>query len=128
MLLRAINCLVDTLSVGCLYMLLFIALIRQELREMEAGGFEAIEVWFTLYFVLLFALYYIVLERFFGKTLGKVITKTRVVSYENKRPTFAQIVLRTVIRLIGIDPFSFLFGAQKGWHDLGSNTLVVRIE
>jgi uncharacterized RDD family membrane protein YckC len=69
--------------------------------------------------------YYITCEATVGRTLGKLITGTRVVSESGDQPSFAQIVGRSLSRLVPFDGLSFL-GSSPGWHDRWSNTRVVR--
>ena len=70
--------------------------------------------------------YYIVLEYFWGKTLGKFLTKTRVVNEAGKQPSFWNIVGRSLCRFIPFEPFSFFGGGKPiGWHDSISKTYVV---
>jgi uncharacterized RDD family membrane protein YckC len=73
--------------------------------------------------------YYVVLEYLFGRTLGKLITGTRVVTAEDGRPSLLQILGRTLVRFIPLEPFSLLFsgGRVGGWHDWMSGTCVVRV-
>lgn len=70
-----------------------------------------------------FFCYYFFSELFFGKTLGKLITKSTVVSETGEKPTMNQIVIRSLSRLIPFDNFSFLLG-ERGWHDKLSKTEV----
>ena len=73
--------------------------------------------------------YYIGMEGFFGFTVGKLVTGTRVVNGEGGKPRWGQIVGRTFARLIPLEPFSVLFWNERqrrGWHDLLSKTWVVR--
>jgi uncharacterized RDD family membrane protein YckC len=75
------------------------------------------------FFIIL--LYYIVMEATTGATLGKLLTKTRVVTEQGEKPSFGQIVGRSFARLIPFDAFSFL-GGNPGWHDNLSATFVVK--
>jgi uncharacterized RDD family membrane protein YckC len=79
-------------------------------------------------FGIVFALlYYIPQEALFGKTIGKMVTGTRVISNDGHAPTFGQIVTRTFCRMIPFEPFSFFGGGEPmGWHDTISETRVVR--
>jgi uncharacterized RDD family membrane protein YckC len=70
--------------------------------------------------------YYILCEAIFGRTLGKLITGTRVVTLDGGKPGFAKILGRSVARLVPFEPFSFLAG-PNGWHDRWSGTRVVRV-
>lgn len=73
-------------------------------------------------------LYYVSMEGLFGTTLGKLVTGTRVVSEDGRRPSWGQVVGRTLARVIPFEPFSVLFSGEdrRGWHDSLSRTRVVR--
>jgi uncharacterized RDD family membrane protein YckC len=73
-------------------------------------------------------IYYVPQEVLFGKTLGKFVTGTKVVSTTGIRPTLGQIVGRTLCRMIPFEAFSFLFAGENpvGWHDRFSGTRVIR--
>lgn len=74
-----------------------------------------------------YLLYYLLMEYFFGFTLGKWLNKTRVVSISQHKPTFRQILIRTISRLIPIG-FVTLFTPYKAFlHDILSETRVMRI-
>jgi uncharacterized RDD family membrane protein YckC len=61
-------------------------------------------------------LYYILLEMLSGRTLGKLVTGTRVINEQGRRPTFGQTLLRTLIRFFPCEAFTFL-GDTRGFHD-----------
>jgi uncharacterized RDD family membrane protein YckC len=80
----------------------------------------------TLLIYVLWIIYYILMEHFFGATIGKFITGTRVVNYSGGKPSFWQILGRSFARLIPFEPFSFFGkGGSGGWHDSLSKTSVV---
>lgn len=66
---------------------------------------------------LIFLFYYWVMESLTGKTVGKYITRTRVVKEDGSHPNGANILGRTICRLIPFEAFSFLGSPGKGWHD-----------
>ena len=71
-------------------------------------------------------LYFLFFEVIWQRTLGKWITKTKVVRYDGTKPHFLQILGRSFARWIPFEPFSFLFSNNPvGWHDRLSKTLVV---
>ena len=70
--------------------------------------------------------YYAVSEGLFGRTLGKLVTRTWVVDESGGKPSFAQIFGRSAARCIPFEPFSFFGGEPTGWHDTMSGTRVVR--
>lgn len=80
----------------------------------------------NFFFYPIYLSYYLLLEYYAnGKTLGKFITKTRVLTYEGEKPSFNQIVGRTLARLIPFDALSFLGSGYTGWHDSLSKTMVI---
>lgn len=70
-------------------------------------------------------IYYITSEALTGRTLGKLITGTKVVDENGLPPGFKTVLLRTVCRFIPFDGLSFLFDDNSGWHDKLSGTKVV---
>jgi hypothetical protein len=72
-----------------------------------------------------FFFYYFISEAIFSQTFGKMATKSCVVTngveFSNGR-----MFVRTLSRLIPLDKFSFLFGAN--WHDRASSTAVVYVD
>ncbi len=79
----------------------------------------------SLEYYLLFFLYYFLFELFLDKTIGKMITKTIVVDKRGNRPSIFKIFLRSFLRLIPIDAFSYLFGTEYGFHDSVSSTKII---
>jgi uncharacterized RDD family membrane protein YckC len=79
-------------------------------------------------YVIMFATfigYYAIMEIKFQKTIGKFITKTRVVKMNGDKPANSDIITRTFCRLIPFDRISFLF-TKNGIHDFLSKTKVVK--
>jgi uncharacterized RDD family membrane protein YckC len=74
----------------------------------------------------LMTLYYLSQEALFGRTLGKLVTGTRVVTAEGGTPGIGQLLGRTFARFIPFEPFSFFGRDAVGWHDSLSNTRVIR--
>ncbi|SDJ42480.1 RDD family protein [Chryseobacterium jejuense] len=72
-------------------------------------------------------IYYFSMEHFMnGRTVGKYITGTKVISTDGTQPTSQQIIYRNLTRLIPFDGLSF-FGVN-GWHDSWSDTRVINIK
>ena len=84
---------------------------------------------FIGYFILALGFfgYYVFMETKYQKTIGKFITKTKVVNKNGTRPEVGDIVRRTFCRLIPFDRISFLFTAN-GFHDRLSDTTVIKDE
>lgn len=71
--------------------------------------------------------YYIFMEAKYQKTIGKFMTKTKIVNKNGTKPEVGNIVRRTFCRLIPFDRISFLF-TQNGIHDRFSDTTVIKDE
>ncbi|MGV8095650.1 MAG: RDD family protein [Mangrovibacterium sp.] len=72
--------------------------------------------------------YYIFFEFFCERTIGKMVFKFRTYGlYETLgMERFLQVLIRTLIRLFPLDPFSiFLDEEYRTWHDKLSKTKVV---
>ena len=83
--------------------------------------------WDTLLWYATLLVYYIACEHFFSRTLGKLLTGSKVISDSGGKPTFAQIVGRSFARLIPFEPASVLFSSTgRGWHDSLPGTRVVK--
>ncbi len=86
---------------------------------------------FVFFYLLLslfiFALFYSVQEYIFkGRTIGKFVTGTKVVTVNGNEPGFGKIIIRSLCRLIPFEAFSFIF-SSAGWHDTLSGTRVIKI-
>ena len=69
-------------------------------------------------------LVYFLSELYTGKTLGKLITGTKVISTDDNNLTAQQILYRTLSRIVPFEPFSMFF-SNTAWHDDWSDTVVV---
>jgi uncharacterized RDD family membrane protein YckC len=119
---RLANYIVDRIaasfaSVALLIVLGGIGIV--DLEDEDSPAFLLIYVFFIGYYVLLE--YYAQ-----GKTLGKLLTGTKVVTEEGQHPTILNILGRTLARFIPFEPFSFL-GNGNGWHDSLSRTRVINV-
>ena len=90
---------------------------------------DTIETEFEKY-NLLFALvlrvaYYTVMEASSGRTIGKLLTGTRVVDKDGKTPGFNAVFLRSLARMVPFEAFSFLGTVPRGWHDTWTDTWVI---
>ena len=70
--------------------------------------------------------YYFLSEALGQRTLGKLITGTKVVTVNGTKPTLGAIAMRTLCRFVPFEPFSFFTRNPGGWHDKWSGTIVVR--
>ena len=82
-------------------------------------------VW-IIYLVAYF-FYFVGCERSTGKTIGKYVTGTKVVTVDAGQPSIRQLIGRTAARFVPFEPFSFFGDKQPvGWHDDWSGTRVVK--
>lgn len=85
----------------------------------------------TILVYLMFAIgffgYYVFMETKYQKTIGKFITKTKVINKNGTIPELGDIVRRTFCRLIPFDRISFLF-TSNGFHDRLSDTTLIKDE
>lgn len=78
---------------------------------------------------LMYGLIYFALESMLKeRSIGKYITKTKVVDINGNIPTMGSMLKRFFSRLIPFDVFSFLGEKARGWHDSISDTYVVDIQ
>jgi uncharacterized RDD family membrane protein YckC len=75
--------------------------------------------------IAIMSIYYVPMETLFGRTIGKLVTGTRVVDEEGKRPSLGQVFGRTFARFIPFEMFSFFGSSGRGWHDSIAKTYVV---
>ena len=80
----------------------------------------------TLFGFAVYFIYYVLMEYYTGgKTLGKYLTGTRAIRLDGQSLTLKDATLRSLIRCIPFEPFSFLGDSTRGWHDRWTDTWVV---
>jgi uncharacterized RDD family membrane protein YckC len=98
-----------------------------------SGLFGMIEFWEDLaenrlldivFSMILYAFFMFVQEAFMKKSVGKLITRTKVISISGEPLNTGQLFRRNFSRIVPFEPFSFL-GSMVGWHDTWSQTRVV---
>lgn len=60
-----------------------------------------------------------------GKSIGKLITRTRAINEDGSTLSFGNSLIRNFIRAIPFDAFSAFGNPCKPWHDSWSHTMVV---
>jgi uncharacterized RDD family membrane protein YckC len=95
------------------------------LRRGGAGSIGALRALTYLVFLAGAFAYYFVFEYRLGKTPGKFLTRTQVVTVGGGKPDRAAILARTAVRFIPFEWVSFLQRNPVGWHDSLSGTMVV---
>ncbi len=70
-------------------------------------------------------LYYIFFEGLFGRTPGKLVTRTKVIGKSGEKPNLSEVIGRSLVRLVPFEIFSYMGKRALGWHDRWSGTMVV---
>ncbi|WP_395739407.1 RDD family protein [Prosthecobacter sp.] len=127
---RFLNFLIDRFAVMVMFFVLAVVLGVLEGLGMLHGGVALFENISTLEDILLTAVgslvYYTFFEGLFGRSLGKLITGTKVVTVSGEPLTFGSAFMRSLSRIVPFEPFSFLGdNGQSGWHDSWTGTRVV---
>lgn len=115
---RFFNFIIDTIVWFIMVAILTNALDAKDPMQMVVGYF----IFFASYIG-----YYALMETKYQKTIGKWITKTKVVNKNGTKPQGGDILRRTFCRLIPFDRISFLF-TPNGFHDRLSDTTVIKEE
>ncbi len=118
--LRFFNFVIDL--IGPIILLFIIAFI---LQLFISNPEDIILITYPLLYLICFLAYYIIMENTFQKTIGKFVTRTKVVTHNGHKPDLNIIVTRSLCRLIPFDRISFLF-VKNGFHDYLSKTTVVK--
>ncbi len=126
---RRINFVIDLLVVSLIWFLLLnlIRLIFNSEQEMKYVISDLLISVEPLFFITYF-FYYLISETIYSRTIGKVFTNTVVVDYKMGKPKFHKILIRTLVRFIPIDLFTFFKSNPHGWHDSLSKTIVINIK
>ena len=115
---RFANSILDTIALYIIYIAFAFFIGFLGLFSPESPG--------VIYLIYLIApAYYLIMEATTGKTLGKMITKTRVVTIDGEKPDFKTALIRTLCRIIPFDAFSFLGSRSVGWHDSIAKSRVI---
>jgi len=118
---RFLNFIIDILVWALLAIIIIsiIQLLFNFSNKIVIQFFESLVIFGT------FIGYYIIMEIKLKKTIGKFITKTKVVKLNGENPDKLDIISRTLYRLIPFDQFSYLF-VKNGIHDFLSKTKVIK--
>lgn len=71
--------------------------------------------------------YYFICEYFFGATLGKFLNKTRVITFDARKPRMLAVFIRCCLRFIPVSWMSLFFSEKLAIHDILSKTRTIRI-
>jgi len=124
---RFINYLID---IFIFYLVIFVlgAVAGLMLGDVEAEGETLfgmpVLIEYLLIYALLIGLYTFLETATKGRSIGKIITKTRAIREDGSNVNFNDALKRSLIRCIPFEQFS-AFGGRP-WHDRWSNTKVIR--
>jgi uncharacterized RDD family membrane protein YckC len=128
---RILNMFIDTVVCCILLGLVYLTiLLLYKYADMQGLMLWYIEMGaFTKLVIAVFVtgLYYFLMENYTGATIGKFATGSRVVDAYGQRPTSKAILIRTLVRLMPIEVFTFVGEGATGLHDSASNTYVIDI-
>lgn len=130
---RFANLLLDMIGVyifsfifGVVLSVPIMLMAQNEPANVMSGGTVQL-ILFVAGVIVPYLLYYTLFEKLTnGKTLGKLVTKTRAVRYDGKKLTFKNAFLRSLVRFVPFDGISLLFNDGGAWHDDWTNTRVVK--
>jgi len=114
---RVINQIID---------LVVILIMIQSLNTLISLIFKTTEDFSLLTLIISYFGYYIYMENKYQQTLGKLYTKTKVVTLSGAKPRLIKIIKRTFLRTIPYDVISFIID-KNGFHDINSKTNVIDI-
>lgn len=126
---RFLNWLIDHIGIyACAAMVGVVIGVSEKLGMMygwldRLGNLSGLEN--ILFTAAITIAYYTGFEGVFGRTLGKLVTGTKVITDEGTKARFPQVIGRTFARYIPFDGLSFVIGEGGGWHDRLSGTRVV---
>jgi uncharacterized RDD family membrane protein YckC len=124
---RFANCIIDYIVTQTL---LYLAVIAIDESSYLATIDESFHSFVLLGLVFLPFGYFWGCEYFLaGRTLGKLITGSRVVSNDGTHASPGNIAVRTLARLMPFEAFSIFINKDRiMWHDRWSHTLVVDVK
>jgi len=128
---RLANNLLDMIGIY-IFMIIFVVFFGIIMKLTDSSAFGGISDTGTLmnYLIGFIAgtIYYTLFEYFSGgRSFGKFITKTKVITLDGGKLDFKTVLIRSLCRYIPLEPFSFFGSTDMGWHDSISKTRVVKI-
>jgi uncharacterized RDD family membrane protein YckC len=104
----------------------FLVPITLQVTIMLPIGINFIDLENNVFITEIIFLFYITISEYTsGRSLGKLLTGTKVVRTDGTRVGFWRCLLRSVVRLVPFEFVSILFSPPIAWHDFMSDTRVV---
>ena len=128
---RLVSVIIDTIVYGILIVLTgFFASILYYVFD-----YDGLLIWvmelspaaITTFNITMLVLYYVLMEWFAQRTVGKYISGTKVVLADGTKPGLGAIFLRTACRYIPLEVFSVFGEGARMWHDSIPNTYVIDV-
>lgn len=88
---------------------------------LESHRYIMPRTWFFVAFI-----YFMLTEMIFSRTPAKFFTKTIVVMKDGTRLNSKAVIRRTLWRFVPFEQLTFFGKESRGWHDLFSDTYVVK--
>jgi uncharacterized RDD family membrane protein YckC len=123
---RFANVIIDGIVASILYSILGKILVPDASNYEDPDAMMAALPMSMAVNLLVYFAYYVGMEASTGKTVGKYVTGTQVVTEDGEQPSGGTIFIRTLCRIIPFEPFSFFGSTPRGWHDNLSKTRVVK--
>lgn len=122
--LRLANMLIDYV----MFYLLLVALIVGLSFVLSDGAIQTLfeGLWGSVLGIGVMFAYYVVMEGYCGRTVGKFVTGTRVVDEKGGPVRLGQVIGRSFARFIPFEVFSYFGEEKRGWHDSLPRTRVVK--
>ena len=125
---RFVNYLIDTIVYyifiwGSTFIFSIVYLTASAGQRQGGSGLQLLILPFV---IVLFIVFYTFSEGVSsGRSVGKLVTGTKVVRNDNTEITWKDAFLRSLCRLVPFEPISALGGYP--WHDKWSNTKVIKV-
>lgn len=126
---RLANYFVDLVSFYAVFFLLAVVYFATSGSASNDTGFNAgTEFLLRLFAFLPYGLFMGLLEGVFkGRSLGKLITGTKVVNEDGTDISFSTAMARGFSRIVPFEPFSALGNPSYPWHDRWNKTYVIDV-
>lgn len=130
---RLLNLFIDLSAAGIIGFVLFFLLHKIDYNQsvivfrkldfhFETG---ILKIDIDLYSYIICFLYYFLSESIFRNTLGKFVTRTKVIRINGQKLRIQDALIRSLLRLIPLEQLTFISAHPVGVHDSLSNTRVI---
>lgn len=121
---RIMNLVIDSATI-CVTSFFYLGLVIELFDAPENQTSDAENILLLMVFFVPYV-YYSLMEFLGGRTIGKYLTRTKVVDSNGLAPKFGVVLLRSLVRLVPFDFVSAFFSSRRMWHDSWTNTFVIK--